>query len=112
MAARFDYTNQNLRIAQLKAEELRRSVKYERESARFQRIIFVGVAVATMIMVTLLTIGLFTLRRSSNQVRAANVGLGDSNTAIAKAIAAKTELLDTTSQELDRKRPSTKSSNK
>src|SRR3546814_6360608 len=48
MAARFDYTNQNLRIAQLKAEELRRSVKYERESARFQRIIFVGVAVATL----------------------------------------------------------------
>src|SRR3546814_9112578 len=38
MAARFDYTNQNLRIAQLKVEELRRSVKYERESARFQQI--------------------------------------------------------------------------
>src|SRR3546814_16355819 len=89
MAARFDYTNQNLRIAQLKAEELRRSVKYERESARFQRIIFVGVAVATLILVTLLTIGLFTIRRSRNQVRAANVGLGESNTALAKALPAK-----------------------
>src|SRR3546814_12233408 len=91
MAARFDYTNQNLRIAQLKAEELRRSVKYERESARFQRIIFVGVAVATLILVTLLTIGLFTIRRSRNQVRAANVGLGESTTAHAKATAEKTE---------------------
>ncbi|HVI99531.1 MAG TPA: ATP-binding protein [Sphingomonas sp.] len=100
MAARFDYTNQNLRIAQLKAEELRRSVTYERDRARFQRIIFVGVAVATLILMTLLTIGLFTIRRSRNQVRAANVGLAESNTALAKALAAKTEFLATTSHEI------------
>nr|WP_286207713.1 ATP-binding protein [Hephaestia sp. MAHUQ-44] len=100
MAARFDYTNQNLRITQLKAEELRRSVQYERESARFQRIIFVGVAVATLILLAVLSISLMTIRRSRNQVRAANVDLAQSNTALAKALVAKTEFLATTSHEI------------
>src|SRR3546814_14816045 len=62
--------------------------------------LFRSVAVATLILVTLLTIGLFTIRRSRNQVRAANVGLGESNTALAKALAAKTEFLATTSHEI------------
>src|SRR3546814_14754854 len=61
--------------------------------------LFRSVAVATLILVTLLTIGLFTIRRSRNQVRAANVGLGESNTALAKALAAKTEFLATTRSE-------------
>jgi signal transduction histidine kinase len=93
MAARFDSTNQKLQIANLKAEELRRS-------AEFQRTIFIGAGGATLVLVGLLSFGLVTIRRSRNQVRAANVVLGETNTALEKALKAKTEFLATTSHEI------------
>lgn len=93
MAARFDYANQELRIANLKAEEARRE-------AAFQRTLLLGVGGATLIIITLLSIGLFTIRRSRNQVRAANTELNQTNTALEKALKAKTEFLATTSHEI------------
>jgi signal transduction histidine kinase len=93
MAARFDYANQELRIANLKADEARRE-------AEFQRTLLFGVGGATLIIITLLSIGLFTIRRSRNQVRAANVELGETNVALEKALKAKTEFLATTSHEI------------
>ncbi|ODP38323.1 ATP-binding protein [Sphingomonas turrisvirgatae] len=93
MAARFDYANQELRIANLKAEELRKA-------AEFQRTIFYGLAGATLVVITLLSIGLFTIRRSRNQVRAANTELNQTNVALEKALKAKTEFLATTSHEI------------
>lgn len=93
MAARFDYANQELRIANLKAEEARRE-------AEFQRTLLFGVGGATLVIITLLSIGLFTIRRSRNQVRAANVELGQTNVALEKALKAKTEFLATTSHEI------------
>jgi signal transduction histidine kinase/CheY-like chemotaxis protein len=93
MAARFDYANQELRIANLKAEELRKS-------AEFQRTIFIGLGAATLIIIALLSIGLFTIRRSRNQVRAANTELNQTNVALEKALKAKTEFLATTSHEI------------
>ncbi len=93
MAARFDYTNQELRIANLKADEARRE-------AEFQRTLLFGVGGATLIIITLLSIGLFTIRRSRNQVRAANIELGETNVALEKALKAKTEFLATTSHEI------------
>lgn len=93
MAARFDYANQELRIANLKAEEARRE-------AEFQRTLLFGVGGATLIIITLLSIGLFTIRRSRNQVRAANIELGETNVALEKALKAKTEFLATTSHEI------------
>ncbi|MEG3179731.1 ATP-binding protein [Sphingomonas sp. LT1P40] len=93
MAARFDFAGQELRIANLKAEELRRS-------AEFQRTIFIGLGGATLIIITLLSIGLFTIRRSRNQVRDANIELNQTNTALEKALKAKTEFLATTSHEI------------
>ena len=100
MAARFDYTNQNLKIAKLKADELQRSIDYEQAQARLQRMIFIGLAVATVIVVSLLAFGLITIRRSRNEVRAANIDLAATNSALAKALAAKTEFLATTSHEI------------
>lgn len=100
MGARFDFQNQELRIARLKAEELRRNVKFERSRTRFQQILFGGIAAAVAILVGLLTFGLVTLRRSRNEVRAANVGLGIANASLEKALAAKTEFLATTSHEI------------
>lgn len=93
MAARFDYANQELRIANLKAEELRKS-------AAFQRTIFLGLGGATLVIIVLLSIGLFTIRRSRNQVRAANTELNQTNVALEKALKAKTEFLATTSHEI------------
>ncbi len=93
MAARFDYANQELRIANLKAEELRRE-------AEFQRTLFIGLGGASFVIVTLLSIGLFTIRRSRNQVRDANAVLATTNVALEKALKAKTEFLATTSHEI------------
>ena len=100
MAARFDFANQELRISRLQAEDARRKLDYERARARTQRFIFAGVATATVIIISMLGFGLVTIRRSRDQVRAANVDLEASNTALAKALAAKTEFLATTSHEI------------
>lgn len=100
MAARFDFANQELRIARLKAEELRASVALERSRAQFQRTLLISVASAAAVIVTLLSFGLVTIRHSRNQVAAANVELEASNQALERALAAKTEFLATTSHEI------------
>ncbi len=100
MAARFDFANQELRIARLKAEELRASVALERSRAQFQRTLTIGVVGGAIAIVGLLSFGIVTLRRSRNEVRAANIDLAASNAALEKALAAKTEFLATTSHEI------------
>jgi signal transduction histidine kinase len=100
MAARFDFANQELRIASLQRDEARRNVAYEQARARTQRNIFLGVVASTILAIGLLGFGLLTLRRSRNEVRAANNDLAVTNTALGKALAAKTEFLATTSHEI------------
>ena len=100
MGARFDFANQELRIARLRAEDLRRSVVIEQDKARFERLIFMIVAGATAAIIALLAWLLFTIRRSRDTVRAANDGLAITNAALGKALAAKTEFLATTSHEI------------
>lgn len=99
-AARFDYTNQELRIAKLKATDLARSVAFERAAARTQWQIFVGAALGTALVIVLLAVALVTIRRSRNVVRAANADLEVTNGKLEKALAAKTEFLATTSHEI------------
>ncbi|MCK8456386.1 sensor histidine kinase [Sphingomonas faeni] len=100
MAARFDFANQELKISQLRADELRRGIAFERARVQTQRYVFLGVAVAVAIVIALLAIGLFTIRRSRNKVRAVNADLAITNSALGKALAAKTEFLATTSHEI------------
>ncbi|TKD51235.1 ATP-binding protein [Sphingomonas baiyangensis] len=100
MAARFDFANQELRIARLKADELRAGIALERSNARFQQTLFTGLGGGALVIVLLLSIGLFTIRRSRNQVRDANAELATTNVALGKALAAKTEFLATTSHEI------------
>ncbi|RZL56994.1 MAG: hypothetical protein EOP65_07560 [Sphingomonas sp.] len=100
MAARFDFANQELKIASLQRDEARRNVAYEQARTRTQRNIFLGVVASTILAIGLLGIGLITLRRSRNEVRAANNDLAVTNTALGKALAAKTEFLATTSHEI------------
>ncbi len=100
MGARFDFANQELRIATLKANDLQRKVLFERAQARTQRWILIGTVAATAIIIALLGIWLFTLQRSRNAIRAANDDLAETNAALGKALTAKTEFLATTSHEI------------
>lgn len=100
MAARFDDANKDAKIANLKADEARRKFEFEQARTRLLGWIFAGVIVATLIVVSMLVFGIVTIRRSRNKVRAANVDLAETNTALEKALAAKTEFLATTSHEI------------
>jgi signal transduction histidine kinase/CheY-like chemotaxis protein len=100
MAARFDFANQEVKIANLQRDEARRSVAAEQARTRTQRSIFLGVVGAIAVIAALLAAGIVTLRRSRNQVRAANDDLAVTNNALGKALAAKTEFLAMTSHEI------------
>ena len=100
MGARFDFANQALKIANLKADDAQKSAAFERSHAETQRWVFLGAAGATMIVIGLLLYALRVSRRSSERVRAANDDLAITNDALAKALAAKTEFLATTSHEI------------
>lgn len=99
-AARFDSVNQKAQIEKLRADELQRNIDFERSRTQTQQLIFIGAGVATLIIVALLGFGLVTIRRSRNEVRAANIDLAATNSALGKALAAKTEFLATTSHEI------------
>ncbi len=99
-AARFDSANQELKISKLQRDEANRTAEFERSRAQTQLLIFVGLGVVSVVIVGMLGVGLVTIRRSRNEVRAANVDLAETNSALGKALAAKTEFLATTSHEI------------
>ena len=96
MAARFDFANQDLKIAKLKAGQLQRDVKLGRQ----RNTITTGLLGGSALVLVLLTLGFISLRKSRNEVRAANVSLTSSNRALEKALKAKTDFLATTSHEI------------
>ena len=93
MNARFNFTNQELRIRSLRTEQ-------EQASARFRNRMQLALLSAAAVISTLLLIGFLSIRRSRNQVREANTSLRTTNVALEKALAAKTEFLATTSHEI------------
>ena len=99
-AARFDFANQELKIEKLKRAQLQRNIDDAKQRAQTQQQIFAVLGLASLIIVAMLAFGLITIRRSRNEVRAANVDLGLTNAALGKALAAKTEFLATTSHEI------------
>lgn len=100
LAARFDYANQELRIANLKADDLRRNIALEHEWARFQVYVFAATLAVIAVVIAALAFALMTLRRSSRRVQAAHDDLAKTNVALGKALATKTEFLATTSHEI------------
>ena len=100
MAARFDFANQALKIAKLRQDELRRTVAFEQDRARTQRYVLLGTVGATAIVIAMLLFALFTSRKARERVQSANADLAVTNTALGKALAAKTEFLATTSHEI------------
>jgi signal transduction histidine kinase len=99
-AARFDFANQELRLATLQRDDATRAARYERQRAHVERLIFLVVGAATAIIIALLAVWLATMRRSRNRLRAVADDLAVSNAALGKALAAKTEFLATTSHEI------------
>ncbi|MES2095711.1 MAG: ATP-binding protein [Pseudomonadota bacterium] len=100
LAVQFDTANKDLKITKLKADELTRQRDMERAKARTQFWIFVASGITAIVIVGMLGFGLITIRRSRNEVRAANIDLESTNAALGKALAAKTEFLATTSHEI------------
>jgi signal transduction histidine kinase len=89
MAARFDFVNQNTRIAQMKAREF-----------ELQRNFLIAVVAGGTLVLVLLSVGLILITRSRNRERAGRVLLARTNVDLEKAIAAKMEFLATTSHEI------------
>ncbi|MDB5704263.1 MAG: hypothetical protein JWN66_1379, partial [Sphingomonas bacterium] len=100
MAARFDFTNQNLKISTLKQGQLQRDIEIERQRSTFRTVVLGGLLGAGAIVFGLLLTGYFSIRRSRNEVRAANDTLTSVNGKLEKALKAKTEFLATTSHEI------------
>ena len=100
LAAKFDFANQKLRIAQLKAEELRRSALTEHEQAQTERYFYIVAVVSTAAIILILAFALLISRRSRRRVQAGNADLAIANRALGKALAAKTEFLAMTSHEI------------
>lgn len=100
VSARFDFTSQNLRIAQLKQGQLTRDIQIERQQSRFRTILLGGLLGAGAIVLALVVAAFLSIRRSRNQVRAANADLTVTNERLADALAAKSEFLAMTSHEI------------
>ena len=96
MSAQFDFANQDLKISQLQRGEAERDATIARARARSLVMLLAAAGVISM----LLLIGFFSIRRSRNEVRAANDSLRVTNSELGKALAAKTEFLATTSHEI------------
>jgi signal transduction histidine kinase len=96
MQARFDFANQDSKINKLQASEAQARANAANARAR----LFFMLLAAAAIVLVLLLIGFVSIRRSRDQVRAANATLLTTNKDLAKALAAKTEFLATTSHEI------------
>ena len=97
MSARFDFVNQQAQIQQLHATQI---VQEAAARARLRSTILKAVLGAGGIVFGLLLFGFFSIRRSRDQVRAANDDLSTSNVALEQALAARTEFLAMTSHEI------------
>lgn len=93
MGARFDFKSQELRIAKLKADELQRSIEFERTQRQAQQTLFGFAAFAAVVVVALLTAFGLAMRRKRNE-------LAVTNTELERALAARTEFLASTSHEI------------
>ncbi len=100
MAARFDFINQNARIATLKAGQLERDIALARLQARQNMIILGSLLLIASSIAAVLAYYLRALRRSRDTIRVVNAQLTAANTDLNNALAAKSQFLATTSHEI------------
>jgi diguanylate cyclase (GGDEF)-like protein len=75
MAAQFDFASQELRIARMKANDMRRNMADERAVIRQQRTIFMLVGVGLLVLMSVLCFVVVLIRRSRDSAREANAAL-------------------------------------
>lgn len=100
LSARFDFVNQNSRIATLKTGQLQRDVALAKLKARQNAIVLGSLLAVAVIVAAGLALYLRSLRRSRDAVRAANTALTEVNTKLSHALSAKSRFLATTSHEI------------
>jgi signal transduction histidine kinase/CheY-like chemotaxis protein len=100
MGARFDFANQSTKIAQLQTENLKRDAKLAKAQTRSTIVQCAILLVAVLVVSGLLLLLLIFTRRSRNKIKAVNTALADSNSALGKALNARTEFLAMTSHEI------------
>ena len=100
MTARFDFANQNTRIAKLNTEKLSRDVALTRLRARQSAVIFSGLLALLAVLLVFLFVYLRSVRRGRNDVMRANEQLAQSNVQLEDALHAKSQFLATTSHEI------------
>lgn len=100
MGARFDFANQNTRIARLKTAQLQADVALARLEARQRALLLAGLLVLIAAATLFLIVYLRSLRRSRNEIIAANLRLAQTNTELAEALLVKSQFLATTSHEI------------
>lgn len=96
MAAQFDFANQDLKIARLQAEQLKKDTELARTRNRITLILLGG----SVLLFGLLGYNFLSLRRSSRRIEAANTRLNAANESLERALKAKSEFLATTSHEI------------
>ena len=96
VAAQFDFANQDLKIARLQADQLKKDAELARSRNRIILIVLGGLALT----VGLLGFNFLSLRRSSRQTIKANTQLSQANQALETALKARSEFLATTSHEI------------
>ncbi len=100
MTAKFDFANQNARIATLKSGQLRRDVALTKLRARQSTVIFSSLLALLAVVLVFLFVYLRSIRRSRNDVLRANEQLAQSNVELEDALHAKSQFLATTSHEI------------
>lgn len=100
MTARFDFANQNARIATLKTDKLSRDVALTKLRARQSAVIFSSLLAVLALLLVFLFVYLRSLRRGRNEVMQANARLAQSNLELGDALHAKSQFLATTSHEI------------
>ena len=96
VAAQFDFANQDLKIARLQADQLKKDAELARSRNRIILIVLGGLALT----LGLLGFNFLSLRRSSRRTTTANTQLSRANQALETALKARSEFLATTSHEI------------
>lgn len=100
MTARFDFANQNARIATLKTGQLSRDIALAKLRARQSAVIFSSLLALLAVLLVFLFVYLRSVRRNRNEVMRANERLAQSNVELEDALQAKSQFLATTSHEI------------
>jgi signal transduction histidine kinase/CheY-like chemotaxis protein len=96
VAAQFDFANQDLKIARLQADQLKKDAELARSRIRITLIVLGGLTLT----VGLLGFNFLSLRRSSRRITSANSQLSRANQSLEYALKARSDFLATTSHEI------------